>query len=168
MSCILTNFHLLYLHGSVDWFAQTRSYKNTFHPGRVTKLEIVRHFVFLSLSPGYLPLSELSKNLKHVHVLASPGPWPGIESRSELTKNLTASMYLIESKYIIRTKGQTELFAFFEKLAEQIFKILVSGESYGPPPGLHVFLFCLRPLWGPRVAKLVVSYVGQLISWKPA
>ena len=28
---------------------------------------------------------------------------------------------------------------FFEEMAEQIFKIVVSGESYEPPLGPHVF-----------------------------
>ena len=32
--------------------------------------------------------------------------------------------------YIIRTKGKTEFSAFLEGMAEQILKILVSGERY--------------------------------------
>ena len=46
--------------------------------------------------------------------------------------------------------------SFFEEMAEQIFKIVVSGESYGPPLGPHVFRF-LNFLWGPRVIWLVVT-----------
>ena len=34
---------------------------------------------------------------------------------------------------------------FFEEMAEHILKILVSDESYEPPLGLHVFLFCPEP-----------------------
>ena len=41
----------------------------------------------------------------------------------------------------------------FEETAEQIFKILVSGESYGSDLGRHVFLFCPGPKGGPAAAE---------------
>ena len=69
-------FHISYFYDSP---------RNIFHRRSLVK-------IFLWLSLKYLPASELSKNLKYIHV-------PQPESRSELTKNLTASMYLIERKY---------------------------------------------------------------------
>ena len=50
------------------------------------------------------------------------------------------------------------LCAFFMELAEQIFKILVSGESYGSDLGRHVFLFCPGPQVGrPQYFNLVLK-----------
>ena len=47
-----------------------------------------------------------------------------------------------------------DMAAFFEEMAEQIFKKLVSGESYGSDLGRHVFLFCPGPQGaGPGWAK---------------
>ena len=38
-----------------------------------------------------------------------------------------------------------DMWSVFEETAEQILKILVSDESYEPPLGLYVFLFCPEP-----------------------
>ena len=45
-------------------------------------------------------------------------------------------------------------------MAEQIFKILVSGESYEPPLGPHVFRFCIQPQ---GVGPDPFSFIGKTV-----
>ena len=50
--------------------------------------------------------------------------------------------------YIKRTKRQTEFFAFFEELPEQILKILISGNSYDQNSSKLWIGFCPGPQGG--------------------
>ena len=52
----------------------------------------------------------------------------------------------------------TDMSAFFKEMAEQILKILVSGERQIYPPGLHAAFLHLTPgVTGPSTFKLINS-----------